>query len=120
MKILLTAFLLSLPVASLAASPTLNVPSDPNAKYVVVQNKKVGNLSILQTIRKGSSGVSFSTRLFNCSNGTFKYLVNVDGKENMDLFMQENNVAMQSLNESDMSPLVEGSISYYAYRYSCK
>ena len=119
MKILfLTLFVSILPLKLLAG--TLYIPTDSNAKYTVIQNKKIGNLALLQTIRRSSYGVSFSTRLFDCDRATFKYLVDVEGEENMDVFLERNNQAMESLNEYNMNPLVRGSISHYAYKYACK
>lgn len=120
MKKYIVGFMLILPFMALAGFDILYVPTDAKAKYTVIQNKKIGNLALLQTIRKSSYGVSFSTRLFNCSNATFKYLVDVEGKQNMNIFLEKNNEAMKSLNESNMTILVPGSISHYAYKYACK
>ncbi len=120
MKFFVMISLLLLTFTTNANSTKLEVPSDPKATYTVIQNKNIGKFSVLQTIRKGSSGVSFSTRLFNCQNATFKYLVTVDGEENMDDFLEKNNAAMENLDDSDMSPVTQGSITFYAFKYSCK
>ena len=118
-KAILFLFVL-LPCYAIAGFDSLYVPSDSKAKYTVIQNKRVGDLAILQTISKSSYGTSFSTRLFNCKKETFKYLVDVEGAENMNVFLAKNNEAMENLNDSNMSDLVKGSVSYYAYKYSCK
>ena len=120
MKKYIVGFILILPFMALAGFDTLYIPTDSKAKYTVIQNKKVGELTILQTIRKSPYGVSFSTRLFNCSNATFKYLVDVEGEKNINVFLEKNNEAMKFLNESNMTTLVRGSISHYAYKYACK
>jgi len=101
-----------------AAGETLSVPSDPNATYVVIDLVKRGDLSVLQTARKGSSGLSFSSRLYSCSDNTYKYLADVDG--DMDEFVRKNNIAMNSLNKTGMSRVTSGSVTYYGYRYACK
>jgi len=119
MKGFLALIMLALPITTISSPSAIFIPSDSNAKYVGIQNKRSGDLAILQTIRQGSSGVSFSTRLINCKNSTFKYLVDIEGKENMHLFMEKNNIAMQSLNEYNMKPVTHGSISYYMYKYAC-
>ena len=119
MKNFLTIILLTLPMVAISSSGAISVPSDSSAKYVEIQNKRSGDLAILQTIRQGRSGTSFSTRLINCKTSSFKYLVDIDGKENMKLFMDKNNIAMQSLNENNMKSLTHGSISYYMYKHAC-
>ena len=115
----LALILLALPMAAISSSGAIFVPSDSSAQYVEIQNKRSSDLAILQTIRQGRNGVSFSTRLINCKTSTFKYLVDIDGKENMQLFMDKNNIAMQSLNENNMKSLTHGSVSYYMYKHAC-
>lgn len=79
-KILLVLLVSVLPYNVVAKFDTLYIPADPNAKYTVIQYKKMGSLVLLQTMRRSSRGVSFDARLFNCSDstnikGTFKNLV---------------------------------------------
>lgn len=116
-KILIIATML-FSINSFASGETLYVPSDSNATYVVIKLVKKGDLSILQTARKGSSGISFSSRLYSCSNRTYKYLADVDG--DMDEFVRKNNIAMNSLNTSAMTYVTSGSVTYYGYKYACK
>ncbi len=120
MKKYIVSFISILSLMVLADFDILYVPTDIKAKYTVIQNKRVGDLAILQTIRKSPYGVSFSTRLFNCSKATFKYLVDVEGEKNINIFLERNNKAMESLNEYNMTTLVRESISYYVYKYACK
>ncbi len=113
---MLTTSLLSL--NAFAAGEQLYVPSDSNATYVVIDLIKKGDLSILQTARKGSSGISFSSRLYSCSNRTYKYLADVDA--DMEAFVRANNAAMESLNTSGMSPVTSGSVTYYGFKHACR
>lgn len=121
LKAAVCAYCAVLSFSSVAFAMTdLPVPSDTKAKYSVIQNKRSGDMAVIQTFRKGPSGTSFATRLFNCRKGTYKYLVEVDGEENINEFMQKNNEAMDQLNETGMSAVSEGSITYYVFKYACR
>jgi hypothetical protein len=93
-----------------AAEVSLVVPTDRGAKYSVLEvTGKWPNRTIL-TKRVGSSGTSYSRRLYNCSNHTFKYLATGD------------TIAELAKSKADpaMGPLVSGSISDYVGKHACK
>lgn len=112
MRTILTGLIvLALGSASVAAAEKpLAVPTDPRAKYTVVDIKMGadGNIEIV-THRIGPSGESYSKRLVNCRINKFKYLGDGDT-------IAEMNASKPSPN---MSPLVEGSISDYVVKYAC-
>lgn len=106
---------------SASANDKFTIPTDPDVTYTVIHKAKVGDSAVLATIRNSKiGGISMSSRLFNCTTGTFKYLADEDGAENSDRFMQKHNAAMDNLNESGMSPVSSGSISSYLLGYACK
>ncbi len=95
----------------------IDVPSDPNATYTIIQKNKTNGIAFIQTNRKGSSGISYSSRLINCRQDTFKYLATED---DANLFMEKHNNALETLDESNMGKLTNGSISYYVAVEACK
>lgn len=112
-KILLLASIASSFLATGAFSAeSVNVPSDSSANYgIVVRDVGFGREALIViSKRDGSSGTSYSIREVNCNNQTFRYMGEGDTLEE----------AMDSLDDkSKMSPLVEGSISYYIVRAAC-
>lgn len=57
-----------------AAEHQVFVPSDPRARHVVMESTGPIDQRVLVTRREGPSGTTYAVRLFNCSNGTWKYL----------------------------------------------
>lgn len=110
MKYLCFITLLLLSRVSIANEVELFIPSDPKAKYFIIDKTSRGSESILVTKRIGSSGVSFSKRLFNCKNKTVKYLGFGDSISEMN----------SSKPDVSMSPIVEGSIADYQRIAACK
>lgn len=98
--VFLTAFSQEIPI---------RVPSDAKATYFVLELSKKGNSRTIVTKRVGPSGTSFSKRLFNCNNGSVKYLGTGDTLSAMNA----------STPEKSMSPVVEGSIPSYIGGYAC-
>ena len=112
MKITLAVFVCFYAAASaLAATPLrIDVPSDPQASYTVIEVKKIGRRMVeVTTKRERRSAMSYAKRLVDCSSGTFKYLGDGDTLEAM----------RQSRPSPNMGPLVQGSISFYISTYAC-
>lgn len=103
------AIVLLISSTSLAGEIRLRIPTDPSAQYFVLQKAGTATSPTLITKRVGSSGASFSHKLFDCTARTFKYLGDGDTLEAM----------KRSKPPPNMGPLVEGSISYYQWRYAC-
>ena len=95
-----------------AASTKLSVPTDPNARYVVLAVEKAPNKEevYITTQRDGKSGTSYAKRLVNCTQQTFRYVGDADTLTEL---------KSQNL-KGKMGELVEGSISWYASQYACK
>lgn len=95
---------------SFAAEKNLAVPTDAKAKYTILEIGGKWPDRTIVTKRVGSSGTSFSKRIYNCSNNTVKYLGSGDtlidmGKSNPD---------------PKMAPVVPQSIADYVGRQACK
>lgn len=96
--------------ATFAAEKALHVPTDAKAKYTILEiGGKWPNRTIV-TKRVGSSGTSYSKRLYNCSNNTVKYLGTGDTPAEM----------AQSKPDPHMAPIVSRSIADYVGREACK
>ena len=93
-----------------SADQPLIVPTDPKARYFILEKGGTQRRPTLVTKRIGPSGTSFSKKEFDCSTGTFRYLGDGDTLEEM----------RRSAPEPSMAPLVEGSISYYHWRHACR
>jgi hypothetical protein len=104
--------LLSLSLASLVgAEQVVSVPTDPSAKYTILEiTKRSGGMVEVTTRRAGTSGTSYSKRLVDCVNGTFKYLGEGDTIEEM----------KNSKPSPSMAQLVRGSISTYVSEHACR
>ena len=96
--------------AVVAEEMQFSIPSDPKAKYFVLEKNTRGSERAIVTKRVGSSGTSFSKRLYNCSNGTVKYLGDGDSLAEM----------AASKPDSKIGPIVAGSIAYYVGIEACK
>lgn len=73
-----------------------------------VNNNK--NLRSIVTKRVGSSGVTYSKRLYDCKNNTVKYLGTGNSIEAMN----------KSKEDAKMSPILNGSIAYEIGLIICK
>lgn len=110
MRICSVLLALALPTTVLAAEKPLHVPSDAKASYLVLEKGGSGSQRTIVTKRTGSSGTSYSKRLYDCSNGTVKYLGSSDSLEGM----------KRSKPDPKMGPIVEGSIAYYVGLEACR
>ncbi|UAL42837.1 hypothetical protein K8B83_18780 [Shewanella inventionis] len=98
------------PITLEAAEIKLNIPSDPKASYTVLEKSRSGDEAIIVTKRVGSSGTSFSKRLYNCSNETVKYIGSGETIDSMNA----------SKPDAKMAPIFEKSIAYYVGKEACK
>ena len=83
----------------------ITINSDIGKYFVLEKNMKVNNNKNLRSIvtkRVGSSGVSYSKRLYDCKNNTVKYLGTGDSIDAMN----------KSKEDVNMSSVVAGSIAY--------
>lgn len=102
------------PPVKTVSTPTegkqLDVPSDPNAQFYVLDKAKKNGQSVIITKRVGTSGVSYSSRLYDCSNYMVKYLGTGETRQAME----------QSPPDPNMAPIVNDSIADYIGREACK
>jgi hypothetical protein len=110
MKRHLAVLALLVSASALAAEIPLSVPSDPNAKFFVLEKGGTGSERTIVTKRVGPGGTSYSKRLYNCSNGTVKYLGSGGSLAEM----------ASSKPHANMGPIVTGSIAYYVGIEACK
>ena len=96
--------------SALATESTLNVPSDSKAQFFVLEKDGKGAQRTIVTKRVGSSGTSFSKRLYNCNDNTVKYLGTGDSLASM----------ATSKADPNMASIVQGSIAYYVGVEACK
>lgn len=100
----------SAPVATESLEPIEGTPitisSDSNAQYFILENAN----QTITTKRIGSSGTSYSKRLYDCGKRTVKYLGTEDTKEAME----------QSAPDAEMGPISNGSIAYELSLEVCK
>lgn len=96
--------------ANNAAGAAYPVPSDPKAKYYILDKSGADAERTITTKRVGSSGESFSKRLYNCTNKTWKYLGEGDSLEEMNT----------SKPQGEMGALTDQSISFYIGQAACK
>jgi hypothetical protein len=88
----------------------LFVPSDPKANYYVLEIAGSRSERSITTKRVGTSGESFSKRVYNCEKSTVRYLGTGSTLREMKI----------SKSESRMSPVVYKSIAYYVGDKACK
>ena len=89
------------------------INSDTAKYFVLEKNMKLNNNKKLRSIvtkRVGSSGVSYSKRLYDCKNNTVKYLGTGDSIDAMN----------KSKEDVNMSPIFNGSIAYEVGLIICK
>ncbi len=106
---LIAAIMLTAAAFSLAQEKAISVPSDTKATYVMLEIGGKWPERTIVTKRMGSSGTSYSKRLYDCSNATFKYLGTGETMAEM----------ANSKPDSKMSPIVSGSIADYVGRQAC-
>ena len=108
-RIVLFAVLLTSPVA-FAAERALSVPTDAKAKFTILETGGKWPIRTIITKRVGSSGTTYSKRLYNCANNTVKYLGTGETPAEMD----------RSKPDPGMAPIVSQSIADYVGRQACK
>ena len=101
---------LSFATTAIAAPYSINIPTDQNASYTVLDKGDKGSYKTIITKRVGSSGTSYSERAYDCSAWEVKYLGTGDSIEAMNASGEDPN----------MSPIVDRSIAYYIGREACK
>lgn len=89
---------------------TLSIPSDAGARFFVLEKSGSPEARIIVTKRVGSSGTSYSKRLYNCKYDNVKYLGSGSTLSAMET----------SQPDPDMASIVEGSIAYYVGIEACK
>lgn len=97
-------------VTAMPEGKLLPIPSDPNAKYYVIDKAKKHGNAVIITQRIGSSGVSYSSRLYDCANGTAKYLGTGETRAAMEA----------STPDQAMQPIKPNSIVDYVGREACR
>ena len=95
---------------TLAAEKAMTVPTDAKAKYTILETGGKWPNRTIVTKRVGSSGTSYSKRLYNCSNNTVKYLGTGDTPAEM----------ARSKPDPKMAPIVSQSIADYVGRQACR
>ncbi len=96
--------------SAFAAEKPLSVPPDSKAQFFVLEKGGRGDQRTIVTKRVGSSGTSYSKRLYNCTDSTVKYLGTGDSLADM----------AASMADPNMGPIVQGSIAYYVGIEACK
>lgn len=97
-------------VTAMPEGKPLVIPSDPNAKYYVIDKAKENGNAVIITQRIGSSGVSYSSRLYDCANGAVKYLGTGATRAAMEA----------SAPDPSMGPITSGSIADYVGQEACQ
>ena len=110
MKFGLVFLSLCISASALAAEKPLSVPSDSKAQFFVLEKGGSGAQRFIVTKRVGSSGISYSKRLYDCNDSTVKYLGTGDSLAAM----------AASRADLNMGPVVQGSIAYYVGVEACK
>lgn len=93
-----------------AVEMPLSVPSDAKAQFFVLEKGGNGVERTIVTKRVGSSGTTYSKRLYNCRDATVKYLGTGDS------------IAAMNVSQPDpkMAEIVNGSIAFYVGKEACK
>jgi hypothetical protein len=99
----------SVAVSDVRGDPGLVIPTDSKARYWIVEQSGSVEEPILTTKRVGSSGTTFSRRVFDCSAKTFRYLAEGSTLAGM----------QSSQPDARKAPLVDGSISHYFWVHAC-
>lgn len=102
--------------AAAKAAPTsvvqeqIQIPSDPAARYFLVDLEYAGTNAVITTRRDGQGGSSYSRRFVDCRAGTGKYLGVSDTLAGLD----------SSPPDPGMSKTLYESIAYYVSRRACQ
>ncbi|WP_318387753.1 hypothetical protein [Enterobacter sp.] len=110
MKNFLLIVLLTASFTAGANPYSLSVPTDSRATYIVLEKGDYGNLKTIVTQRTGSSGITYSKRVYDCVNAQYKYLGTGDS-------ISEMNTSTPDVN---FSSIVEKSIAYYMGKEACR
>lgn len=110
MSRMITAFLALALIPAVSQAANLHVPSDSKATYTILARDTSGKERTITTKRVGSSGTSFSRRLYNCADRTVKYLGTGETLEQM----------KSSQPDLRMGPIVSGSIADYVGAEACR
>lgn len=97
------------PPPEAAAGRPLDIPSDARARYWVLGVAGTPERPIITTLRVGSSGTTYSRRLYDCAARTVMYLGTGDTMEE----------AMLSRPDPGMAPIVPEAIADYVGRVAC-
>ena len=109
-RIIFVIALLNASAASFAAENPLVAPSDVKAKYIILEIGGEWPNRTIVTKRVGSIVTSYSKRIYNCSNKTFKYVSSGDTLADK----------AWSKPDQNMTSIVPRSIADYAGRPACK
>jgi hypothetical protein len=90
--------------------PELHVPSDPHARFYIIEKSGTGNERVITTNRVSRDNNSYSKRLYNCREKTVKYLGSGDTLAEMNV----------SPPDPKMGPITGRSIAYYVGLEACK
>ena len=110
MKFQLAIVAVFISTMAFSAEVPLSVPSDAKAKFFILEKGSEGALRTIVTRREGSSGTTYSKRIYNCYAQAVKYLGTGSTLEEMN----------KSKPDPTMSPIVAGSIAYYVGVEACK
>jgi hypothetical protein len=110
MSRMITAFLALALMPAVSGAATLHVPSDSKATYTILARDTSGNERTITTKRVGSSGTSYSRRLYNCADRTVKYLGSGETLDQM----------RASQPDPRMGSIVKGSIADYVGAEACR
>lgn len=98
-------------------SVPLAVPSDPRARYTLMEFEQVADRVILvTTMREGPSGASYSARVIDCGRMRFKYVAEGETLAEVTANRETNRARVST---DGLGPLVRGSISDYLTRQAC-
>ncbi len=107
---ILTIFVAGAALASGQLPRPMVIPTDANARYTILEIGGTHPNRTIVTRREGSSGVTYSTRLYNCVAQTTKYLGTGSSIEAM----------RASRPDPRMSEIVPRSIAFYVGKEACR
>lgn len=111
---IVASLLASIADPSNAREVEIPVPSDPNARYYLLNLVPMDGATLqIESRREGTSGISFSVRLVDCAAGTYDAIYSAyDGEPRSEVF--------PILDASpNMGLLTDQSISWYVSRFAC-
>lgn len=111
MRALIFIATVAISLPAIALEQTLVVPSDRKAQYTILEKNGTGTERTIVTKRVGPTGTtSYSRRIYNCADGTVKYLGTGETWEAME----------NSPPDPRMAPIVPGAIAFYVGQEACK